>query len=396
MKTAAFLTLVALSSTTPLAKVPIASNDAALRDAEGRLDYSRVLRMIQEIEDKYAAETVYGEPLPVKRAAGGSSEPMKAYSEDGYNDDDYYGNGLVGKNSPQTFTVKFDTGSSTFFVPGPKCPSSTCLGPTRYNEGGTDEHNTTTVNYAKGKRVGENFLDTVSVAGVSVDNTQVVSLSQREGPTHVAPDSLMGLGFGKLKGKPNTFFEDAMEQGKVSVNEFSFYLGRTAKGTADKSEITIGGRDSSKFTGTPVLLPLVNTDHWNVPLDGVTVGGKAVTGLAKIATIDTGTSIIAAPATAVESFYSNIPGSAKHDSHFYSVPCDATIPPVVFKFGGHDFPLDSFDVIYDKKKNVCLGSFYSLSYPSLLVGDSFLKSWYSIYSYDAAGGKPAVLLAKAV
>ncbi|KAJ6787264.1 hypothetical protein PWT90_05857 [Aphanocladium album] len=399
MRIAACLTSIALATAEPLATTFVTSGDGALRRADGRLDYDRVLRMIEEVEAKYSAETVYSNAHiysenTVKR--DGSSEPMKTYTDDGYDDDNYYGNGLIGSKSPQTFTVKFDTGSASFFVPGPKCPASVCTGPTRYNEGGVDEHNTTVVNYAKGKRAGENFLDTVSIAGVSVDKTQVVSLYQREGPTHSAPDSLMGLGFGAAKGKPNTFFEDAMAQGKVSVNEFSFYLGRTAKGTDAKSEITIGGRDPAKFTGTPITLPVVNHDHWNVQLDGITVGGKAVSGLPKIASIDTGTSIIGAPSSAVASFYSNIPGAAKHDKHFYSVPCDATLPPVIFQLGGHDFPLDNFDVVYDKSKGVCLGAFYSLSYPTLLVGDSFLKSWYSIFSYDAADGKPAVILAKAV
>lgn len=31
-----------------------------------------------------------------------------------------------------------------------------------------------------------------------------------------------------------------------------------------------------------------------------------------------------------------------------------------------------------------------------IVGDTFLKNWYSCYSYDAAGGKPAVLFGKSV
>lgn len=38
---------------------------------------------------------------------------------------------------------------------------------------------------------------------------------------------------------------------KVTANEFAFYLGRSKSGTQGASELTLGGRDASKFSGTP-------------------------------------------------------------------------------------------------------------------------------------------------
>lgn len=357
------------------------------------MNYEAAIAPINELADKYNNEVVYAESKFEKRT--GSSEPMKVYVEDGY-DDDYYGNGLVGA-AKQSFTVKFDTGSSTFFVPGPKCPSNQCIGPTRYNEQGVDEHNTTSIKYGSGSCTGENFLDTVTVAGINVDKTQVVSLTERAGSAHVAPDSLMGLGFGKAKGKPNTFFEDAIIQGKVSTKEFSLYLGRSAEGTGDNSEITIGGRDPAKFTGSPILLPLVNQDHWNVKLTGFSVnGGSLISGTSGTATIDTGTTYVVGPPAVVNALWAAVPGAKAASGGYHTYPCSSK-PKITFQLNGHPFLISDEDLAFQKSGDTCTGAIVANGkFSTLITGDSFLKSWYSIYSYDANNGSPAVLLAKSV
>lgn len=346
---------------------------------------------IKALEEKYHVQTVYGEKIERRT---GASENMEAYSPKGGQEDvDYYGPGVVGKNK-QTFTVKFDTGSSTFFVPGKNCPAAQCPSPNRYDESGTDLHNTTTVHYGSGTRSGENFIDTVSVAGVSVEQTQLVSLTSREGSAHVAPDSLMGLSLASKNNKPNTFFEDAIAQKKVAANEFSFYLGRTKDGTANQSEITIGGRDPSKFTGEPTVLPLHDTLHWNVAIDGFAVNGKLIPNTASVGTIDTGTTYIVGPGNIVKAVYDQIPGAKAGLSGYYTYPCSSN-PKVSIQMGGKQFDLDNEDLALFKFGDSCTGSLVAGLFGNFIVGDTFLKSWYSIYSYDADNGKPAVLLAKA-
>lgn len=350
--------------------------------------------MLKDLEAKYNNEPVYGEEL-AKRDGG--NQPLIVYSDDGYDDDNYYGNTLVGAN-PQTFTVKFDTGSSTFFIPGPSCPSTQCAGRTKYSQAGIDEHNTTVTHYADGgSRGGENYLDTVTVGGITVDKTQVVSMANNHGHPHPAPDSLMGLGFGKLHGKPNTFFEDAIDQGKVAKKEFSFYLGRKAQNTDGNSELTLGGRDSSKFKGDPILLPVVSYDHWTVQSDGVVIGGEVVSGTSGTAFMDTGTTIIGVPKKAAAAIYAKIPGSKPAKSGLWTIPCGAKLPDMGLKLSGHTFNVAEIDKIYDKEGSTCYGLFASVGgVSSVIAGDSFLKGWYSIYSYDAHNGKPAVLLAESI
>ena len=88
----------------------------------------------------------------------------------------------VGTTHQQTFGTDFDTGSADFFVPGPKCGTAQgCPGGPQYNQDGTDEHNTTTVTYGSGMIMGENYFDSVEVAGLTAKHTNVISLTSATG-----------------------------------------------------------------------------------------------------------------------------------------------------------------------------------------------------------------------
>jgi hypothetical protein len=91
----------------------------------------------------------------------------------------YYGSGTVGS---QTFTFDFDTGSSDTFVPGPSCGTAQgCVGTTKYNQGGVDEGNTTSITYGSGAVSGENYYDSVTIAGLTATHQNVISLTEATG-----------------------------------------------------------------------------------------------------------------------------------------------------------------------------------------------------------------------
>lgn len=324
-----------------------------------------------------------------------ATEPLKAFSNNDFSDASYYGDVEVGSTAAQTFTAKFDTGSTTFFVPGRDCPSDQCVGPTRYRENGIDQNSSTVVQYGIGSRAGHNYLDTVSIAGITVSDTQVVSLEKRQGTSYQVPDSLMGLGLGKPRGRQNTFFEDAMEQGKVDANEFSFYLGRTIDGSGNDSELTLGGRDISKYYGDAHMLPVIGKNNWDVNLYGIAVDGEVVEGTSSTAIMDTGTSLIIGPSDIVSKVYARIPNSRPAGGHYYTLPCDFN-PTLALEFEGGRYEMRDIDLIYDKETGNCYGSLYAVDGSSFVVGDSFFKSWYSIFSYTANDGHPAVLLAESI
>ena len=72
----------------------------------------------------------------------------------------------------KTFTVQFDTGSSDLFVPGPSCTSSNCKGHTIFtpksSSTAVDVGKTFNLQYGSGQVQGEQYTDTVTIAGLTV------------------------------------------------------------------------------------------------------------------------------------------------------------------------------------------------------------------------------------
>lgn len=116
--------------------------------------------------------------------------------------------------------------------------------------------------------------------------------------------------------------------------------------------MTLGGRDTSKFTGTPTQIAVSTPGYWQIPLDGVKVGGveDVVDQLADAgqAAIDTGTTIVLAPLIAATTIFARIPGSiplplelldGELEPILYIYPCSET-PDVAITFGETDFAID--------------------------------------------------------
>lgn len=269
------------------------------------------------------------------------------------------------------------------------------------------------------------------MAGLTAQKQALISLTQAKGFSLDDPDGLVGMAFKSLSAsKSASFFENLIAQKQVTVPEFSVYLGRALSNTDKNSELTLGGRDASKFTGTPTLVPVTVARYWQVALDTVNVNGMASPQTKGQAIIDTGTTLILAPTMAAFSIFLNIPGAVpiplvqgSQSVTVFAYPCDTDpkyIP--VIQFAGALFTIDPLDFNYGQltqefaesigsttlmallKKNpraYCLSAISTadldVNQNLYIIGDTFLKSWYSIYSYTAAaGGKPAVLFAKSV
>lgn len=77
---------------------------------------------------------------------------------------------------------------------------------------------------------GENYLDDVTIAGLTATRQNVISLTQAEGFANSASDGLMGMAFQSIaNSKSSPYFFTLVDQGKVSPSEFSFYVSRFCK-----------------------------------------------------------------------------------------------------------------------------------------------------------------------
>lgn len=220
----------------------------------------------------------------------------------------------------------FDTGSPDIWVPNLECGAlEGCRNPTKYDQGGTDLHKTARLDYMKGTAYGALYTDDVTVAGLRLFNQTLLSVNSSASVSSGAADGLAGMGFSGAAGSNGaTFFENLVASGAVEKDEFSFYLGRAASGTANESQLTLGGRDSSKYYQRFITVPVDSTlGYWQVALDDVRVNGRPAGPHSAewSAMIDTGTSFILAPQTAAEEIMSQIPGSQSiavpdSDDHF--------------------------------------------------------------------------------
>jgi len=422
--------------------VPMASR-ANFQRTDGTADYAAVLASFNQTLSKYKKA-----PLPyyaniaseqqqqgllgalgLKKRASANEALTDQYAQG--IDTAYYGPGVIGSGDgkPQTFTLDFDTGSADIFIPGPQCGADQgCVHSTKYDQGGVDDHKTTSVTYGSGAVAGEDYQDDVAVAGLKVTNQTLISLTTAQGFSSLNSDGLMGMGFSTIAqtGAP-TYFENLISQGVVSKPEFAFYLGRGKSGTQTKSELTLGGVDTSRYTGTPTAVAVTTPGYWQVALDSVQVNGaSAGPTTAGQAAIDTGTTLILAPTAAFALIVAAIPGAIPVPMGTETLavyPCNTAnkyIPKIVF--GGKAYainPLDFnlgtvtstfgldlgnntlaniLDGVLDPLLNTyCLagvvGGDIDPTENLYVVGDTFIKNWYSIFSYG--NGKPTVSFAAA-
>ncbi|KAL8287595.1 hypothetical protein RQP46_003453 [Phenoliferia psychrophenolica] len=307
------------------------------------------------------------------------------------NDVEYYSNITMGTPS-QSMAVVFDTGSSFGYL-GP-ATTQTFVGAnsSTYSNSG----NSFSIQYGSGAVSGTVATDTVSFAGLKVDSQGFGDVttcsSQFQG---AVAGGILGLAFPSIaQSRKTPFVSNLVNQGSLDANLFGFFLSR---GGAAGSTLTIGAIDSTHYTGPIQYTNVTQQTYWKVSAAS-TVNGTAV-GSSYGAAIDTGTTLIYIPNSAAAAIYAAIPGATKSSTYsssgvdVYTYPC-AYQGAVAFTFGGltTKFGVDrrDFNLGYatsDGQYCVAgiIGASFSDGNPLAVVGDEFLKSWYSVYSFANGG-----------
>ncbi|KAG8963616.1 Type I transmembrane sorting receptor [Tulasnella sp. 425] len=389
-----------------------------------RIRYGKQSQRYQKV-GKVAGETIWSREVDKKPSA--KPFDVKEWKRDGLKGTDpvvdywnkafdvsYSGPISVG-TPPQDFIVQFDTGSSDLVVP------------------------VFSIVYAdKSGASGLLAVDTVSIAGLSVPQQVFGAVSSETEDFPLPYDGLLGLGFAASSSSGATpFFANLVESGSLESNVFSFYMTR---GGIEGSELCLGCVNSEKYTGKIKYYPLATFTEdgqpfiWDIKSTGLSYeGGSSSKGSNHKkwkskgfrTVIDSGTSLINVSKEVAKAFYEQvsntsesrrlispppsaptkkkIPDSRAASENWgegaYAFPCDSVdkLGKISFGFGGKKYEIDARDFNAGPEtdgSSECIGAIFGedLWEDIAVLGDAFMKSWYSVFDY----GNLAIGFAKAV
>ncbi|KAM9266672.1 pepsin A-like [Cariama cristata] len=302
-----------------------------------------------------------------------------------YLDDEYFGTIYIGTPGQQ-FTVLFDTGSSNLWVPSVYCSSPACSNHNRFNPSDSSTFVSTNdsveITYGTGSMTGILGYDTVSVAGLDVTN-QIFGLSETEPGDffYYTPfDGILGLAFPSISSSGATpVFDNMMSEGLVAKDLFSVYL---SKNEQSGSFVLFGAIDPLYSANGITWIPLSAETYWQITMDSVSVGGQSVACFSSCqAIVDTGTSLLAVPNSALNNILSALGANSNGE-----ISCSAasTLPDVVFNINGNAFPVPASAYVIEDGGYCTLG-FEGMNIPTeageiWILGDVFIREYYVIFN----------------
>ncbi|KAI9356024.1 aspartic peptidase domain-containing protein, partial [Zopfochytrium polystomum] len=327
------------------------------------------------------------------------SAPLTNESDELYNAPVTLGNG-------QSFLLDLDTGSSDTWFRGPNCKSSDqSCGVSGQSAVKTSDSTlsstglTWTTSYGSGSVGGKVYKGPVQMAGLSASISFGVSTSET-GFSGVG-DGLMGLAYASISniasaGASNTNWIDALN---LANNEFAFYLSN-GKDKTDSGEVTIGGTDPSKYTGSFNYIPLNSQTYWQMSWVGAkwAAGSTsgALDGSVKSFIADTGTTLIILDNAAADGINKAIGASAYSSSTgAYAIDCtkSSTGSPFTLTLNGVKYSIPASVYVLDNGDGTCVSGVTRGATESTvgILGDIFLRQYYSVY--DKANARVGFALA---
>lgn len=303
---------------------------------------------------------------------------------------------------PQTFKVVLDTGSSNLWVPSSSCGSIACYLHSKYDSSASSTYkkngSSFDIAYGSGSLSGFVSKDTLKIGDLTVKGQDFAEATSEPGLAFAFGkfDGILGLGYDTISvnGIVPPFY-NMLGSKLLDEPVFSFYLGDTNT-EGDESEVVFGGVNPDHYSGKITKIPLRRKAYWEVELNTIIFGSESADLENTGVILDTGTSLIALPSTLAELLNKEI-GAKKSFNGQYTVECTARddLPDLTFTLSGHNFTITSFDYIMEVQGS-CISAIMGMDFkapvgPLAILGDAFLRRWYSVYDL----GDNSVGLAKA-
>jgi len=303
---------------------------------------------------------------------------------------------------PQSFKVVLDTGSSNLWVPSKQCGSIACYLHQKYDADASSTYKANgtefEIRYGSGSLSGFVSQDTVTIGDLEIKHQDFAEATSEPGLAFAFGrfDGILGLGYDTISvNKIVPPFYNLVNSGALDEPVFAFYLG-SANEEGQESEAIFGGINKDHYEGKLIKLPVRRKAYWEVRLDAIKFGKDTAELENTGAIVDTGTSLIALPSTLAELLNKQI-GAKKGFNGQYSVDCSKrdSLPDLTFTLTGEDFKISAFDYILEVQGS-CISAFMGMDFPEpvgplVILGDAFLRKWYSVYDL----GDNTVGLAKA-
>lgn len=226
----------------------------------------------------------------------------------------------------------------------------------------------------------------MSVGGIKIDNQGFAESVKEPGFTFAFAkfDGILGLGYDTISVQHTVPpFYHMVNRDLVDEPLFSFWLADANKGD-EGGELVFGGVDPSHYKGEIIWSDIRRKGYWEITLDDLKFKGESVDLDPIGAAIDTGSSLLVGPTTIVE-LINNELGAKKNWAGQYTVECSTipNLPEFCFVFSGKDFCLTAEDYILQIQDS-CISGFMGMDIPEpagplWIIGDVFLRKYYSIY-----------------
>merc|ERR1719287_62239 len=199
----------------------------------------------------------------INRFNGVVAESGKPLPLTNVDDMEYFGQVEIG-SPPQKFQGIYDTGSSNLWVPGKACTNCK-QGTPRYDSSKSSSYvkngEAFALQYGTGSCNGFLSNDSIVMGGLTIERFPFGEVSKEAADVFgAAPfDGILGMGVpAAATDKVPIPMAQLVQQGKIQHNIFAYYL---SSGGKPGSTLTLGGTDSSFYTGDFTYVPVSLAAH---------------------------------------------------------------------------------------------------------------------------------------
>ncbi|KAF9778099.1 hypothetical protein IL306_004262 [Fusarium sp. DS 682] len=290
----------------------------------------------------------------------------------------------------QTWDLIIDTGSSNTWCGAqePCEPTST----------GNDTGASVNVEYGSGSFSGVEYVDQVSFGGLTVRSQSIGAATNSNGFNGV--DGIIGFGLVDLTentvsnaNQVPTFMHNLYKQGSIPSNVLAVSFRPESGSDSDDTngELTLGGVDSSKFSGSIAYYPTLTRGqaaaYWGIAISSFTYGpttlGRRAEGI-----VDTGTTLIYIPTSAYNSFL-KAAGGRTDSSSGLAMFTEKPTSDFGIVFGSKNYSLTPSQYLVPEAQygnfGLARGSYYAWIADggsdgvNTIIGQKFLENYYSVF-----------------